>query len=375
MKKIFLLVILLFGFLVGLPLMGVLVAGKNVIQYCEFPPLTHYVSHAPFSWYFFLGLVIIAILISALLFFQLHHKQSSAGLKNQTNPAVFPWWGNLGLLLILVSWVVAWNRFSLFHDLQPYTFFPFWWGYILFINGFTYFRSGSCLLTGRPVYFFILFPVSGCFWWFFEYLNRFVQNWYYVGIDDFNVLEYIFYASLSFSTVLPAVLSTEEFLSSYPRLTEPLKASFVIRFRETGFIKISVLLASSIGLVGIGIWPDYLFPLLWLSPLLIIITMQKMMGRATVFDSLYHGDWRSVWMPALAALFCGFFWELWNVKSHAHWIYSIPFVEKAHIFEMPILGYLGYLPFGLECKAVASLVEEALEKGCKSKRFFTRLLE
>ncbi|MCK5783491.1 MAG: hypothetical protein KAH06_03535, partial [Desulfobacterales bacterium] len=74
------------------------------------------------------------------------------------------------------------------------------------------------------------------------------------------------------------------------------------------------MLTSSIGLIGIGIWPDYLFPLLWLAPLLIMIALQKMMGRATVFDSLSLGDWRSVWLPALAALFCGFFWELWNVK-------------------------------------------------------------
>ena len=362
MRKIFLLVILLFVFLVGLPLLGVLVAGKNVIQYCEFPPLTHYVSHAPFSWYLFSGLVIIAILVFALLFFQLHHKRSSAGLKTQTSPTAFPWWGSLGLLLILLSWVVAWNRFPLFHLLQPYTFLPLWLGYILFINGLTYFRSGSCLLAGRPTYFFILFPVSACFWWFFEYLNRFVQNWYYVGIDDFSVIEYVFHASLCFSIVLPVVLSTEELLSSYPGLTEPLKASFVIPCRRNRFIKIGVLLVISIGLAGIGIWPDYLFPLLWLSPLLIIVTTQKMMGQATIFDTLRRGDWRPVWLPALAALFCGFFWELWNVKSYAHWVYSIPFVQKAHIFEMPILGYLGYLSFGLECKAVASLVEKVLQR-------------
>ena len=362
MKKIFFLVIILFMFLAGLPLLGVLVAGKNVNQYCEFPPLTHYVSHAPFSWYIFSGLVIIAILVFVLLFFQLHHKQSSAGLKTQTSPTVFPWWGSLGLLLVLVSWVVAWNRFPLLNVLQPYTFLPLWLGYILFINGLTCFRSGSCLLIGRPAYLFTLFPISACFWWFFEYLNRFVQNWYYLGVDEFKVIEYVFHASLCFSTVLPAVLSTEEFLSSYPRLTEPLKASFVIPCRKTGFIEIGVLLVVSIGLVGIGIWPDYLFPLLWLSPLLIIITMQKMMGQATIFDNLRQGDWRPVWLPALAALFCGFFWELWNVKSYAHWVYSIPFVQKGHIFEMPILGYLGYFPFGLECKAVASLVEEVLQR-------------
>ncbi len=362
MKKILLLIILLFVFLLGLPLLGVMVAGKNVTQYYEFPPLTHYVSHAPFSWYLFSGLAIVAILVFTLLFIQLYHKQSSARFKNQTSSTVFPWWGSLGLLLILVSWVVAWNRFPLFNVLQPYTFLPLWLGYILFINGLTFFRSGSCLLTGRSVYFFVLFPVSACFWWFFEYLNRFVQNWYYLGIDGFNTVEYVFHASLSFSIVLPAVISTEEFLSSYSRLTEPLKTSFVIYCGKSRFIKVGIVLVSSIGLFGIGIWPDYLFPLLWLSPLIIILTIQKMMGQATIFDDLSRGDWRSLWLPALAALCCGFFWELWNAKSFAHWVYSIPFVQKAHIFEMPILGYLGYLPFGLECKAVAKLVEEILQR-------------
>jgi hypothetical protein len=63
-----------------------------------------------------------------------------------------------------------------------------------------------------------------------------------------------------------------------------------------------------------------------------------------------------VWLPALAALFCGFFWELWNVGSLAHWQYSIPFVQRFHLFEMPLLGYAGYLPFGLACLAAADIL-------------------
>ena len=348
--------------LVGFPLLGILATGKNVIQYSEFPPLTHYVSHAPFSWFFFWGLVILAILVFGLLFYQLLHNQFSTGIRTQAHRAAFPWWGIMGLLLVAGSWVVAWNRFSWLAILQPYTFFPLWIGYIISINALTYWRNGSCLLICRPGYFFLLFPVSACFWWFFEYLNRFVQNWYYVGVEDFSVMEYVFHASVCFSTVLPAVLSTEEFLSSHPRLTEPLKSSFPIRSRRSKLISVCIFLVSAVGLVGIGIWPDYLFPLLWLSPLIIIVTMQKMKGQSTVFDRISEGDWRVIWLPALAALFCGFFWELWNVKSYAHWVYSIPFVQKVHIFEMPVLGYLGYLPFGLECKAVASLIKENLSR-------------
>jgi hypothetical protein len=32
-------------------------------------------------------------------------------------------------------------------------------------------------------------------------------------------------------------------------------------------------------------------------------------------------------------------------------------VDKFHVFEMPILGYAGYLPFGIECVAVVGLID------------------
>ena len=161
-----------------------------VVHYCEFPPLTNYVSHAAFSWFFFWGLMILGFSVFCLLFYQLQHKSSSVVLTTQRTTTIFPWWGYMGLALIGVSWVLAWNRFSFFQILQPHTFLPLWLGFILSINGLTYKRTGSCLLINRTVYFLTLFPVSACFWWFFEYLNRFVQNWYYVGIDDFSIMAY-----------------------------------------------------------------------------------------------------------------------------------------------------------------------------------------
>jgi hypothetical protein len=49
------------------------------------------------------------------------------------------------------------------------------------------------------------------------------------------------------------------------------------------------------------------------------------------------------------------FWELWNSGSLAHWEYTIPFTHRFQLFEMPLLGYAGYLPFGLECLVVVQL--------------------
>lgn len=112
---------------------------------------------------------------------------------------------------------------------------------------------------------------------------------------------------------------------------------------------------SCLGLFAIGRWPNYLFPLVWVGPLLLVVSLQVLVGRPTLLSPLTRGDWRGVWVPALAALICGVFWELWNWKSLAHWEYAIPFVHRFQLFEMPLLGYAGYLPFGLECIAVADL--------------------
>ncbi|HEY4336757.1 MAG TPA: hypothetical protein VGM89_12690, partial [Puia sp.] len=32
-----------------------------------------------------------------------------------------------------------------------------------------------------------------------------------------------------------------------------------------------------------------------------------------------------------------------------YWTYVIPYVNQVHVFEMPLLGYLGYLPFSVYC--------------------------
>src|SRR3989344_5544718 len=44
----------------------------------------------------------------------------------------------------------------------------------------------------------------------------------------------------------------------------------------------------------------------------------------------------------LAGIIMGFFWEFWNYWAVTKWYYNIPFLGFFKIFEMPILGYLGY---------------------------------
>ncbi len=50
-----------------------------------------------------------------------------------------------------------------------------------------------------------------------------------------------------------------------------------------------------------------------------------------------------------AGLICGLWWEAWNYSAIAKWVYTLPVLNFGKVFEMPLLGYLGFPPFALEC--------------------------
>lgn len=339
--------------LIGLPLAGLLLHGMKIAPYLAFPPPGGYVVHAPFSRTAFAGLSLFLVLVLAP--FVLHAFKTKAGRRGASPVSFpFPWWGWLGLILSGVSWLMAWSRFTWFAPLQPHTFTPLWISYILIVNALTYRRQGRCPLVDQTSRYLLLFLLSAVFWWFFEFLNRFVRNWYYVGVK-FGPWGYFIFATLPFSTVLPAVVGTRELLLTFDWPDQRFSRFFAYRFPRPKLLALAVLALSSAGLFYIGLYPDYLFPLVWVSPLLIFVSLQELLNETHIFLPIRRGHWTLIVASSLAALICGFFWEMWNFYSLARWQYAIPFVDCCKIFEMPLLGYAGYLPFGLECSVVAGL--------------------
>lgn len=352
----------------ALPLIGVWMGGLPVVRYLQFPPRTHDIQHEPFSWPVFVATaLLIALAVGPILLRVVRsnvspsadrsHPDGSLGrrpnLDSGRSFSAVPWWGWAGLAWTLLWWGLAWTRLPWMAPLQTQTFAPLWLGYIAIVCAWTVARTGSCAPTDDLRSFLMLFPASAGFWWLFEYLNRFVQNWSYAGVEELSALEYVIQGSVPFSTVLPAVVGTTELLASFPRITTGLDRWTPIlpsRPRLAAWCGVSL---ACLGLLTVGLWPNYLFPVLWAGPLVLIVSLQTLAGRTTILAPLARGDWRPIWLPALAALVCGFFWELWNWRSLAHWTYSLPFVQGFRVFEMPLLGYSGYLPFGLECVVVA----------------------
>jgi hypothetical protein len=345
--------------LLSLPLAGVYLTGKPVEPYLEFPPRTSYVEHAPFSWPVFVGLAL-AIVATLTPFLIAIFRHPSFWLPRRPSssliPHSFPWWGWLGLAWALVAWVLAWNRFPWLAPLQAYSFTPLWIGYILVVNAWTHKRGGISVMVERPIVFAKLFPLSAALWWFFEYLNRFVQNWHYIDVNNLSRLDYALEATIPFAMVLPAVVSTNKLLATFPQLSAGLDRGPSLSTRHERRWAWIALMAAGGGLAGLAVWPNALFPLVWVAPLVVILSLQAIGRAPTILEPLGRGDWRPIWIATIAALICGVFWELWNWKSLAHWAYVIPYVDDFHIFAMPLLGYAGYLPFGLGCLAVAQLV-------------------
>jgi hypothetical protein len=337
-----------------LPLAGAAAAGKPLAAYLEFPPGTPEVPPVPFSLPVFLGLALLTLAATAPLLLRLISFRRKEGPRKPVLP--FPWWGWAGAGLGAASWILAWSRIPWMSGFQAHTFTPLWVAYIVVVNALTYLRAGRCMMLTRPRRFLLLFPLSAAFWWSFEYLNRFVGNWRYVGVVEFGAVEYFLFATLPFATVLPAVLSTRELLLSYPRLDGAFRAWRPLSPGRSGAISLATLLLSCAGLFTVGIVPDVAFPLVWVAPPTLLISLAALRREPHPLSGIAGGDWRPVVSSVFAALLCGLFWETWNFGSYAKWVYAIPYVDVLHVFEMPLLGYAGYLPFGLACAATGDFL-------------------
>ena len=276
----------------------------------------------------------------------------NAAASAQLSRRQFPRHGWIGLALIAVFWPLNW-LLSASIPISSVAFFPLWLGYALTVDAWAAQRTGTSLLTRSLARYAGLFFVSAPIWWLFEVFNWRLQNWQYVGRELFSSGEYFILASLSFSTVLPAVLGTAELIAGTRWLRGLRRGPRLAATRRT---TLAFFTAGWLMLISLLIWPESFFPLMWISLYFILAPLNAWQGRRSLSEATARGDWRPVLALFAGVLICGVFWELWNFYSYPKWSYTIPWADFWHLFEMPILGYGGYLPFSLELFAVYHLV-------------------
>jgi len=262
----------------------------------------------------------------------------------------WPAYGWVGLILIAVCWPLNWMLPGV---RTAYLFFPLWLGYILVLDALVKRRTGNSLWTQSRKNFVLLFLLSAPVWWLFELINLRTANWEYVGRELFSTLQFALLCTISFSVVVPAMFETAELMRSFGwmkrfALAPPVPA--------THRLFVGLLIIGLATLSAMLIWPKIFYPFTWIALVLILEPINSWTGRPYFLKELRAGDWRTLISLSLGALVCGFVWEMWNYYSFPKWIYHIPGAAFLRIFEMPLLGYGGYIPFALELYALKNFV-------------------
>src|SRR5271157_618796 len=233
---------------------------------------------------------------------------------------------------------------EIFPAVIQWLYFFAWYPLILFLDGVLYDLRGNSWLLDRPRDLARLAFWSVTVWLVFEALNLVLQNWGYAGVISNPWVRWPGYA-LAFATVLPGVLLGAEVLA----------ALGVGRWRRGRAVKLplawepAALLLGTACLVLPLFWPRYCFPLVWGAGFFLLDPFVKLLGGRSLIQAWLDGERREHLCLLTAGLLCGLWWEAWNYGAAAKWIYTLPVLNFGKIFEMPVLGYLGFPPFALEC--------------------------
>lgn len=208
-------------------------------------------------------------------------------------------------------------------------------------------KNGRFLVMKKSLFFMII--ISAGFWCIFELINLRIKNWFYINLPEEMLERYLGYF-LSYGTVIPAIYVTKEVIQPFIGKIKTKK----IYFKNYPNYAISI---GFFMLLLTLLFPEFFFGLAWVFFGLILDGYNYKKGYRSFAGDLEMGNATDVISSMLGGLFCGILWEFWNNWAVTKWIYTVPFFEDIKIFEMPVLGYMGFMVFGLETIAFVNFLE------------------
>ena len=227
-----------------------------------------------------------------------------------------------------------------------------WWGILLALSGAVRMRHGRSPFA-QPRDFVACAAASVLFWDLFELLNFRLHDWWYVGVPR-TALGGAAFSAVSFATVLPA--ARYALALALPRPDSGTGVAPPARhLARPLFVAFAVSLALVLAL------PRVAFPLAWV---LLWFGLEAEVARRSdreprllsPLEAWRAGDRRVLFTLLGVALPIGLCWEALNYGCERGWVYTVPHFESWKLFEMPLPGYLGYLPFLLGCGAALAIV-------------------
>jgi predicted flap endonuclease-1-like 5' DNA nuclease len=234
-----------------------------------------------------------------------------------------------------------------------------WWAWILLLDGFCVWRRKSSLLTTRRNLLALLGTSSVTFWFLFEALNLRFQNWYYIGTFELDGPASFALAGLfvmvAFSTVFVGMFEVFDALGAAKILTKRGPTRRLPRWLGPGL----QILGLAMALLAVA-YPFYLAPLIWGSLTFLIDPWNYRRGNRSLLRDFEAGDGRAVARLFLAGLISGLVWESLNFAAPQKWIYTVRGLENLKLFEMPLLGFLGFPALAFDAVTFFSLMSYGL---------------
>ncbi len=256
------------------------------------------------------------------------------------------------MFLALLGWLMALaGIWAGWEPLLSWLYHFAWWPLLLFLDGLLLFQTGESWLWDRPRSLLRALGFSVTIWLVFELFNLSLLNWRYVGLEPRLWLRWPGYA-LAFATVVPAVLLTSRVLAALgtwgnvPASPRPL----------SGWQPWFLILGITCFILPLTT-PTYAFPLLWAGGFFLVDPLVDLLGERSLTARVLAGERQEVLCLLTAGLALGLWWELWNYPATARWVYTLPILNFGKVFEMPVLGYLGFPPFALECAVMYTFLE------------------
>lgn len=97
---------------------------------------------------------------------------------------------------------------------------------------------------------------------------------------------------------------------------------------------------------------------LWVGLIFLLDPINDELGGPSLLADWKAGRWGRTMALMAGGAICGLLWEFWNYWAIAKWTYDLPFLglfEPIRYFEMPLLGFFGFLPFAIECWIMTNL--------------------
>src|SRR5260370_19494110 len=238
----------------------------------------------------------------------------------------------------------------MFRSVEPVaTFFPpiAWTACALIADAAVFAIRGHSRLRDAPGQFAKLALLSIPLWLIFEGYNLRLTNWIYVGGMPLSLPVQWFGYGWAYATIWPGIFLTADLIESFGWWDNPTRPIVFSRATQNAFVIagailliIPVILPRSLG--------SFLFGAVWLGFVFLLDPINFRLGLPSFEAALASGHRGRLFSYLVSGWVCGWLWEFWNFWAPSKWHYIYPIMQKEKIFEMPLLGYGGFLPFLLE---------------------------